>query len=74
MNNGVVAPPAGEKESAPNELLETEHGKRLEPGAAGAAIGSDPALEAVGAIDRAAYGRRQGAPAATPTKADSGRR
>ena len=61
VNNGAAAARASEPASSPNELLETEHGKRLEPGTAGAAIGGDPALEAVGAIDGAAVGGRKGA-------------
>lgn len=58
--NNAAAPRASDPTSPPNELLETEHGKRLEPGTAGAAIGSDPALEAVGTIDGAADSGRQG--------------
>ena len=58
--NNAAAPRASEPASSPSELLETEHGKRLEPGTAAAAIGSDPALEAVGAIDGAADGGGQG--------------
>lgn len=60
VNNGAAAPHASDPASSPNELLETEHGKRLEPGTAGATIGSDPALEAVGAINGAADGGGQG--------------
>lgn len=60
VNNAAAAPPASNQASPPNELLETEHGKRLEPGTAGATIGSDPALEAVGAIDGATDGRGKG--------------
>lgn len=60
VNNGGGASPASNQAIPPNELLETEHGKRLEPGAASAAISSDPALEAVGATDGAADGGRQG--------------
>ncbi|WP_288935966.1 hypothetical protein [uncultured Sphingomonas sp.] len=60
VNNGAAAPRASDPASSPNELLETEHGKRLEPGTAGAAIGGNPTLEAVGAIDGTADGRRQG--------------
>ena len=56
VNNGLGTSPASNQASPPNELLETEHGKRVEPGTAGAAIGVDPALEAVGAIHRAADG------------------
>jgi len=53
VNNGATSSHASDPTSLPNEQLETEHGKRLEPGTAGAAIGGNPALEAVGAIDRA---------------------
>lgn len=60
VNNGVGASHARNQASSPNELLETEHGKRLDPRTAGAAIGSDPALEAVGAIDGAADSGREG--------------
>lgn len=60
VNNGVATSHARNQASPPNELLETEHGKRLDPGTEGAAIGSDPALEAVGAIDGAADSGRQG--------------
>lgn len=60
VNNAAAAPRASDPASSPNKLLETEHGKRLEPGTAGAAIGSDPALEAVGAIDGATDGERKG--------------
>lgn len=60
VNNGVSAPRASNQAISPNELLETERGKRLDPGTAGAAIGGDPALEAVGAIDGAANGGGQG--------------
>jgi hypothetical protein len=60
VNNGCAAPRASEPASSPNELLETEHGKRLEPGTTGAAISGDPALEALGAIDGAANSGRQG--------------
>lgn len=45
VNNGQ---PRTEKNIiAPNELLETEHGKRLDPGAALAPVGSHPALVAL---------------------------
>lgn len=59
VNNGITSP-ASEPASLPNELLEIEHGKRLDSGAASAAIGSDPALEAVGASDGPADGGREG--------------
>ena len=54
VNNGVV-PHAVENQTAPNELLEDHHGEgeRLDGGAPGQAIGSNPALAAVGAINRA---------------------
>ncbi|MBB3474260.1 hypothetical protein [Sphingomonas sp. BK345] len=60
VNNGAPLPRASNSGSSPNGLLETEHGKRLEPGAAGTTIGSDPALEALGAVDGSANGGRQG--------------
>lgn len=59
VNNSVGTSPASNEASPPNELLETEHGKRLEPGTEGKAIGGNPALEAVGAIDRTANSERQ---------------
>lgn len=59
VNNGVnsVARVAN-GESAPNGLLETGHGQGepLDFGTTGAAIGGDPALAAVGAVDRPAHG------------------
>ena len=58
--NNDAASPASDPASPPNELLETEDGKRLDPGTTGAAIGSDPGLEAVGAIDGAKNDGRQG--------------
>ena len=61
VNNGAAAPHASNQADAPNKLLETEHGKRLEPGTTGAAIGGDQALEALGAIDGAADGEGQSA-------------
>ena len=61
VNNGVGASYASNPASPPNELLETEHGKRLEPGTAGAAISGDTVLEALGEIDRATDDRGQGA-------------
>ncbi len=56
VNNGVSSLCASEPASPPNELLETEHGERLEPGAAGTAGGRDPALAAVGTGDRTSHG------------------
>lgn len=59
VNNGSRDANARAPISLPNELLETEHGKRLELGTSGAAIGSDPALETVGAINGTADGSRK---------------
>jgi hypothetical protein len=39
-------------EVPPNELLEACHGERLDKGATGEAIGTDPQLETVGTVDR----------------------
>lgn len=61
VNNGAPAAPphaqAGKSENQQTELLEAGNGadERLDRGAAGTAIGGDPALEAVGAIDRPAH-------------------
>ncbi|KQR80511.1 hypothetical protein ASG07_15335 [Sphingomonas sp. Leaf343] len=60
VNNGDGLTPARDLADAPNEVLELEHGKWLEPRAACTAIGGDPALEALGAVDGTANGRRQG--------------
>lgn len=60
VNNGVDNSPASNQASPPNELLEKEHVKRLDPGTAGTAISGDPALEAMGAINGTADGGRQG--------------
>jgi len=56
VNNGT--PPPGkpsreEKTIQSNELLEDQHGKRMDTGKTGAASGTDPQLETVGAIHRA---------------------
>jgi hypothetical protein len=59
VNNGSLVSRANEPQNQPNELLETEHGKRLESGTAGAAIGGDPALETVGTINGTADCGRQ---------------
>jgi hypothetical protein len=48
VNNHAPPSRAEETTTAPNEQLETEDGKRLDGGAAGAAIGRDTALETVG--------------------------
>lgn len=60
VNNGVASR-ANEPASPPNELLETERGKRVDSGTSRATIGGDPALETVGAIDGATHGGREGA-------------
>ena len=61
VNNGVAAP--HEKDITPtNELLEgSMHGQRMDAGAPRATITDDPRLEAVGLLDGAQVGRRQGA-------------
>ncbi|MCK0510160.1 hypothetical protein [Aromatoleum buckelii] len=61
VNNGVAAPSrTGEIENEQNKLLEADDGKWLDPGAAGATSGGDTTLEAVGKLDGAALGNRQG--------------
>jgi len=60
VNNSAAAPRASDPASPPNELLETEHGKRLEPGTTGQTISGHSALETVGSIDGAADGGGQG--------------
>lgn len=60
VNNGAAAAPghgathAANATSAPTELLEQQHGEWLDTGAAGAAGGADPHLEAVGEVHRPA--------------------
>lgn len=61
VNNGSVTSTHArtrEIQSEPSELLEHTHGERLDPGATGQAIGSDPAMATVGAFDRPAHGGR----------------
>ena len=55
VNNGFFLH-AAKSENAPSELLEdkNDEGERLDGGAPGQAIGSDPGMAAVGAINRAA--------------------
>lgn len=56
VNNGTppaVEPSREEKPIQSNELLEAQHGKRMDTGKTGAASGADPQLETVGAIHRA---------------------
>jgi len=50
---------AKEIHNQPNELLEHDHGQRLDTGTAAAASGSHQAMEAVGAIHRPAHAARQ---------------
>jgi hypothetical protein len=52
VNNGIA------HESGPNKLLEHGNGEWLDPCTTSGTGGGDPALEAVGAIDRAANGGR----------------
>jgi hypothetical protein len=51
VNNGEPTR-TREIQSEPGKLLEQTHGERLDTGAAGQAIGSDPAMATVGAIHR----------------------
>lgn len=54
VNNGTAPPSHVEKTiNQSNELLEDQHGKRMDTGKTGAASGTDPQLETVGAIHRA---------------------
>lgn len=43
---------AEKTETAPNKLLEVNHGERLDPGTAATTSGSDPAMATVGAVNR----------------------
>jgi hypothetical protein len=59
VNNGTPQPVAREEKTIEqNELLEAQHGQRLDTGTTGAAIGADKELETVGEIDRADDGSR----------------
>lgn len=58
VNNGAPPSRAREIESRPNELLEQQHAERLDTRAAGEAIRSDQAMEAVGAVNGSEDGRR----------------
>lgn len=49
-----------EIKKAPTELLEHDHGQRLDTGTARAASGSDQGMEAVGTIHRPAHATRKG--------------
>lgn len=53
VNNGGKASHAEETHSTPNELLENEHGERLDFGTQGTAVRADPQLAPLGAVDRA---------------------
>lgn len=59
VNNGTAPPPAPAaiSETRPNELLEADHGKRLDTGAKGTTSGNDSNLEAVGAVHRSSDSR-----------------
>ena len=52
VNNGQTPTGAGNFKSAPNKLLEADHGERLEFGAQTEAGGTHKALETVGAVHR----------------------
>lgn len=55
VNNGTSAPAHAEKIiNQSNELLEVQHGQRLDTGTAGAATSLDPAMATVGEINGAA--------------------
>ncbi len=56
INNGAPSR-ALESESQQSKLLEAQHGEWLDTGTAGAAIGADKAMAAVGEIDRAENNR-----------------
>ncbi|WP_265948322.1 hypothetical protein [Dechloromonas sp. A34] len=58
VNNGESPSPAhaGEFKSGQNELLEGNHGERLDTGTPGEAIDADPAMATVEKIDGAAHG------------------
>lgn len=66
VNNGNlrtstrVGAHAGETGNKPNELLEHDHGQRLDTGATGTAGRSDKAMAAMEVIDGASHQRRQG--------------
>jgi hypothetical protein len=55
VNNGVISPSrAGENRNAPNELLEAAIEQPLDAGTPGTSGAGNPALEAMGTLDRAA--------------------
>lgn len=52
VNNGIPAPAHAEKTlNQSNELLEVQHGQRLDTGATGKAAGADPTMATVGEIN-----------------------
>jgi len=54
INNGAAVPAqAREIETEQTQLLRADHGQGMDTGAAGAAIGSDPTVAALGTFDRA---------------------
>src|SRR5664280_530536 len=59
VNNGTHAH-AEEKRTPPTQLLEQQHGGWMDPGTTSEAVGASQAVEAVGAIDRAAKRRGKG--------------
>jgi hypothetical protein len=61
VNNGPTLPARADAiENRPNELLDGEHGERLDRGTAGPAGASDPAMATVATIHGAPYRCRQG--------------
>ena len=62
VNNGIAQPVARteEKTIEQSELLEHDHGQRLDTGTTGAASRTDPAMATVEAIHRPAQRRRKG--------------
>ncbi len=60
VNNGVASEPAREEKTIPQtELLENDHGQRMDTGTASTAGRGDPIMATVGTVDRAAHGRRK---------------
>jgi hypothetical protein len=57
VNNGEPSR-TREIQSEPSKLLEQTYGERLDTGAAGQAIGGDPAMATVGAVNRPEDGGR----------------
>jgi hypothetical protein len=59
VNNGQLAPRAGETKNEPSKLLELQHGERMDASAPAAAVETDSDLATVGEIDRACNTCRQ---------------